>query len=192
MDGKKMWELKFTTPKLLLLPAAIGINYIGKLLTHLLNLPLWLDSIGTFLASMLGGPVIGALSGFINNAIYGFLLDPVSLFYGLTSIAMGLVVGIMSFKGFLSGWHKILLMGVLTAVVASIVSTPINMALWEGANGNIWGDTLFDMVKPHVSSVFAASFLAELAVDLPDKIITVFISYAMYRNLPKYISRFYI
>lgn len=191
MNKKNMWTFKFTAPELLLLPAAIGVNYIGKLLTHLLNLPLWLDSIGTFSACMLGGPIIGALSGLINNMLYGFLLDSISFVYGLTSIVMGLVVGVLSVKGFLSDWRKVFLMGVFAAAAAAIVSTPINVAFWEGANGNIWGDMLFDTLKQNISAVWAASFLAELAVDLPDKIITVFISYAIYKNLPKYIIQFY-
>jgi len=130
MEKKNMWALDFSAHNLLLLPAAIGINYIGKLFAQLLNLPLWLDSIGTLWAAMLGGPIIGALSGIINNVLYGILLDRMSFVYGLTSVAMGLLVGGLSHKGFLVNWRKVFILSALVALVASIVSTPLNIVFW--------------------------------------------------------------
>src|SRR5699024_12170346 len=94
-----------------LIPAAIGINYLGKLFAGLLKLPLWLDSIGTVLASMLAGPVIGALSGIINNLIYGVTVDPISTVYAITSGAIGLIVGILAYKGWIANVQKAIVIG---------------------------------------------------------------------------------
>src|SRR5690625_7868573 len=85
MSKKSMWSLRLSTAAIVLIPAAIGINYLGKLFAGLLKLPLWLDAIGTVLASMLAGPVIGAASGIINNLIYGVTVDPISTVYAITS-----------------------------------------------------------------------------------------------------------
>jgi len=52
MSKKSMWSISFSTPVLVLIPVAVGINYVGKLFAQLLKLPLWLDSIGTVIASM--------------------------------------------------------------------------------------------------------------------------------------------
>lgn len=60
MSKRSIWS--FSTAALVLIPVAVGINYIGKLFAGVLKLPLWLDAIGTVLASMLAGPVIGRLS----------------------------------------------------------------------------------------------------------------------------------
>jgi len=57
MSKKSMWSISFSTPVLVLIPVAVGINYVGKLFAQLLKLPLWLDSIGTVIASMLSGPM---------------------------------------------------------------------------------------------------------------------------------------
>lgn len=192
MKKESMWHVELSAPVLLLLPVAIGINYIGKLFAQLLNLPLWLDAIGTFLACMLGGPVIGSLAGLINNMLYGFLLDPVSFLYGLTSLAMGFAIGILSYKGFLSGWRKVFQMGMAVALIAAVISTPINVVFWGGSTSNVWGDLVFNWAVRSFSSVWVASFLGEMAVDLPDKIIMVFLSYAMYKSLPKSILQFYV
>lgn len=98
MKRRSVWSFQFTTAALVLIPAAVGINYIGKLFAGVLKLPLWLDSIGTVLASMLAGPIIGAISGAINNIIYGLTMDPISFVYGITSIFIGLTAGIMAYK----------------------------------------------------------------------------------------------
>ena len=188
---KSIWALDFSAHKLLLLPAAIGINYIGKLLAQLLGLPLWLDSIGTLLAAVLGGPVIGALAGIINNVLYGILLDQVAFVYGLTSAVMGLLAGWLSYKGFLAKWWKVLVMSVWVGLAAAVVSAPLNMIFWGGETGIGWADALFHNAQKTIPVVWLCSFFAELAVDIPDKIISVFISYGIYKALPQNIIAMY-
>ena len=56
---KSMWSFKLSTAAIVLIPVAIGINYVGKTIAALLKLPLWIDSLGTILASMLAGPIVG-------------------------------------------------------------------------------------------------------------------------------------
>jgi energy-coupling factor transport system substrate-specific component len=191
MKKQSIWSFRLTTASLVLIPVAVGINYIGKTLASVLKLPLWLDAIGTILASMLGGPIIGALSGLINNVIYGLTMDPISFIYGITSFFMGLVAGIMSYKGWISSWSKAVVVGILVGLTAVIISTPINIRFWGGQTGNLWGDALFAFVMAKTQMVWLASFLDELVVDLPDKIITVLISYATFRNLPNNIKQLY-
>lgn len=93
------WTTKMSTASLVLIPAAIGINYVGKLFASMLKLPLWLDSIGTCLSACLAGPLVGALSGFLTNLIYGLTMDPISTVYGLTQAGIGIVVGLMAWYG---------------------------------------------------------------------------------------------
>lgn len=191
MDKKSMWSLKFTTASLVLIPAAVGINYIGKLFAGVLKLPLWLDSIGTVLASMLSGPIIGAICGAINNIIYGLTMDPVSFIYALTSIAIGIVVGIMAYKGWIKNIGKAIVVGLVAALVAAIVSTPINIGFWGGQTGNIWGDALYASLVANKWPVWIASFLDEIVVDIPDKVATVLVSYLIFKGLPKKLTVLY-
>lgn len=185
MGNKKNSFLRFNTPALVLLPAAVGINYIGKYFATVLKLPLWLDSIGTVLASMLSGPIAGALCGAINNVISGLTVDPISLIYAVTSIAIGLTTGILASKGLFSNFKKALGVGLIVALVATVVSTPINIWFWKGQTGNIWGDALYALLIANRLPIWLASFLDELVVDLPDKIITVMISYTIFKSLPQ-------
>lgn len=189
MSKRSIWS--FSTAALVLIPVAVGINYIGKLFAGVLKLPLWLDAIGTVLASMLAGPVIGGLSGLINNIIYGLTMDPISFVYALTSVFIGLVAGIMAHKGWISSWGKAAVIGLAVGLTAVVISTPLNVAFWGGQTGNVWGDIVFGYVLQGTQSVWLASFLDELVVDLPDKLITVLIAYGIYRVLPNSLINMY-
>ncbi len=191
MSKKSMWSFKFSTASLVLIPAAVGINYIGKLITSALKLPLWLDAIGTSLASMLAGPVIGAISGAVNNVIYGLTADPVSFVYALTSIAIGIAIGVMAYKGWVDNIGKAIVTGLVVALVSAIVSTPLNIGFWGGQTGNLWGDALFATLTGHGFPTFIASFLDELVVDLPDKVATVIIAFLIFKGLPKKLTHLY-
>lgn len=189
MSKRSIWS--FSTAALVLIPVAVGINYIGKLFAGVLKLPLWLDAIGTVLASMLAGPVIGGLSGLINNIIYGLTMDPISFVYALTSVFIGLVAGIMAHKGWISSWGKAVVIGLAVGLTAVVISTPLNVAFWGGQTGNVWGDIVFGCVLQGTQSVWLASFLDELVVDLPDKLITVLVAYGIYRVLPNSLMNMY-
>ena len=189
MENKKsLWSFNFSTMALVLIPVSIGINYVGKLFAQTLKLPLWLDSIGTILAGILAGPWVGAISGGINNIIYGLTVSPVSFAYGITSIAIGIVAGLMARMGFLKNTKRAFLMGLAIVGVATVVSTPINIIFWGGQTGNIWGDALFGFLRSQNWPVWLASGLDELVVDLPDKIATTLIAFAIYKGLPKRIT----
>lgn len=185
MSKKSMWSLKLTTASLVLIPAAVGINYLGKLIASTLKLPLWLDSIGTMLSSMLAGPIVGALCGMINNIIYGLTLDPMSFWYAISSIAIGVTVGILAYKGWTSKFWKVIVAGIIVALVSAVVSTPINLGLYAGQTGNLWGDALYAALIKFKFAPFIASFFDELVVDLPDKVAVLIIAFGIFKGLPK-------
>lgn len=191
MSKKSMWSISFSTPVLVLIPVAVGINYVGKLFAQLLRLPLWLDSIGTVIASMLSGPIVGAISGAINNIIYGLTMDPISFVYALTSVAIGLTVGIMAYRGRINNLWRAVVVGLMVALVAAIVSTPLNVIFWGGQTGNVWGDALYAYLIAHGVPVWLSSFLDELVVDLPDKVATVIIAFLIFASLPKRLVQMY-
>ena len=186
-----MWSLKLSTAAIVLIPAAIGINYLGKLFAGLLKLPLWLDAIGTVLASMLAGPIIGAASGIINNLIYGITVDPISTVYAITSGAIGLVVGIMAYKGWIANIKKAVVIGLAVGLVAAVISTPLNIIFWGGQTGNVWGDAFYAFLISNDLPVWLASFGDSIVVDVPDKVVTVIIGFLIFKGLPKTLTNIY-
>lgn len=187
-----IFKTKLDTPNIVLIPACIGINYIGKLFASVLKLPLWLDSIGTCLGAILGGPIIGGICGAANNLIYGLTTgDSITLVYALTSLAIGVIVGIMARLGFMKTFPKALITAIAGGGIAVIVSTPLNVIFWGGTTGNVWGDALFALTQAKNMPVFLGSFLDEIVVDVPDKIITIIIVFLILMGLPKKLISMY-
>jgi len=139
----------------------------------------------------LAGPWIGAISGAVNNAIFGITADPISFWYLITSIAIGLVVGYFAFTGWISSIGRAIVLGLIVAGVATVVSTPINIIFWEGQTGNVWGDALYGVLVGNGWPIWIASFLDELVVDIPDKLASVIIGFLIFKALPDRLVRLF-
>ena len=187
-----LFKTKFDAVTIVLIPACIGINYLGKLFASVLKLPLWLDSIGTCIGGCLGGPLIGAICGAANNLIYGFSAgDNITLVYALTSLGIGVAVGIMARLGFMKSFPKAILTACVAGLTAVAISTPLNVIFWGGTTGNVWGDAVFAVTQASNMPVLLGSFLDEVVVDVPDKIITILVVYAILKGLPKKLTALY-
>mgnify|MGYP003562656628 CR=1 FL=1 len=180
-----LFKTKLDAASIVLIPVCIGINYLGKFFAAALKLPLWLDGIGTCISAVLGGPIIGAIVGAANNIIYGLTTgDNITLIYALTSVGIGLAVGIMARLGFMETFLKALITSVVVGLVAVVISTPLNVLFWGGTTGNVWGDALFAATQSAGMPVFLGSLLDEVVVDVPDKIITLTIAFLVLKGLP--------
>ena len=189
---KNVFKTKLSTASLVLIPACIGINYLGKLFASVLKLPLWLDSIGTCIGGALGGPIIGAICGAANNLIYGFTTgDSITLVYALTSLGIGLAVGSMARLGKMEKLSGALLTAVVAGLVAVCVSTPLNVLFWGGTTGNVWGDAVFAATQAANMPVFLGSLLDEVVVDVPDKLITLIVVFFILKGLPNKLTTLY-
>ena len=185
---KNIWSVKLTTASLVLIPAAIGINYVAKLFASMLKLPLWLGTLGTCISACLAGPVVGGIAGFLTNIVYGLTIDPISTVYSITAAAIGVSVGIAARLKYMNKWYHILITSLIVAAIAIIISTPLNMIYWGGTTGNVWGDAVFAAMG---SKGFFASFVDELVVDIPDKIVVLFLAAGIYKVLPKSLIAIY-
>lgn len=189
---KKIFSTNLNAACFVLIPACIGINYLGKIFASLLKLPLWLDSIGTCIGAVLGGPVIGAVCGAANNLIYGFTTgDSITLVYAVTSLGIGLVVGIMARLGHMKTIMGAIITAVAAGLTAVIISTPLNILFWGGTTGNVWGDAVFAWSQAVQLPVAIGSLLDEVIVDVPDKLITLLIVFAIIKGLPKKLTSLY-
>ncbi len=188
----KIFKTKLDAAVIVLIPMCIGINYLGKLIASVLKLPLWLDCIGTCIGAILGGPIIGGVVGAANNLIYGLTTgDSITLIYALTSLGIGVAVGIMARLGFMKTFPKAIITAVVAGLVAVVISTPLNVIFWGGTTGNVWGDALFAATQASGMPVFLGSLLDEIVVDVPDKLITLIIVFFIMKGLPKKLTSLY-
>jgi hypothetical protein len=98
---------QFDARTLALMPVAIGINIIlGAAVANALKIPIYLDSIGTILVGALAGPISGALTGFVTNILWQYIIPPpfqgaVAAPFAIVAAVIGLMAGIFARVGWM-------------------------------------------------------------------------------------------
>ena len=98
---------QFDTRTIVLMPLAIAINIIlGQTVAAALKIPIYLDSIGTILVGVLAGPIPGALTGFLANILWTYVVPPpfqgpASAAFAIVAAVIGLLAGAFGRLGFM-------------------------------------------------------------------------------------------
>ena len=152
----------------------------------------WLCVSSTSESTAFSPKSIGGICGAANNLIYGLTAgDNITLIYALTSLGIGLAAGIMARLGFMKSFPKALITACVAGFVAVLISTPLNVIFWGGTTGNVWGDMVFAATQAAGLSTLLGSFLDEIVVDVPDKIITLIVVYFVLKGLPRKLTALY-
>ena len=162
---KTLWTVIFVA-------VCVCMNLGGKFLTTWLELPLWADSVGTVLCAYALGPICGAIVGVTGNLAYA-VINPVSIMYSITSIALGIIVGFAAGKNWFDHLYGFMKAASLVVVTALVVSVPVNMIFTEGLTGNKWGDGVIYYLLEREWPPFLCAVLGQLALEFVDKVITV-------------------
>ena len=165
--------------------ASLGLNFAGHAIAVTFGLPLFLDSVGTVLAGVVGGPWVGGSVGVISNLVSSNTIDPIAAPYGIVSFAVGFAAGLARYLNWqkrASGWVALWL---VTFAIAAVVSTPLNFLISGGKSGVAFGDSIYvALTGAHIPGITAA-LLGEAAIDLPDKLITVVVALLIAQGLPR-------
>ena len=175
----------FNTMAILLIPIGVAINYAGALIVRTLQLPIFLDTLGTLLAGVIAGPWVGATTGILTNVLTGVTSNPRSLPFLVVNMALGLAAGFMAQAGWFERGRTVFLAGLVLLAVGVVLSAPIVVFVFGGVPDSagaalIWG-TLMAIGMGLWKSVLATSFLRELV----DKLIAVYIVFGVYKSLPR-------
>ncbi len=178
----KKWNLfKFS----LFILLCIAINLAAKEFAFRLELPVWFDTIGTILCAYAAGPICGSIVGITGNLIEG-MTNKMALIYCLTSISIGVVVGLFAKKKALENWFGALTVGSLITITSIIVSVPLDLLVNNGSTGNKWGDgvigRLTELGWPRTISVLTGQFYIEF-LDKMVSVLLVFGAIQLYRKL---------
>src|SRR6266550_4904498 len=168
-----------------LILGCLGLNFAGHAIAVAFGLPLFLDSIGTVLAGVVAGPWVGGSVGFISNLVSSNTVDPIAAPYGIVSFAVGFAAGLARYLNWqkrTSGWIALWLM---TVGIASVVSTPLNFLTNGGKSGVALGDSIYSALSSAHLPRILASLVGEVAIDLPDKLITVIAALLIAQGLPE-------
>ena len=127
---------------------------------------LYLDSIGTVMAAVLGGYLPGIFVGYVTNII-NLTADITNLFYAGISVLIAVTATFMARRGFFDRFWKALLTIPFLAFMGGGVGSVLTWFIYGSDKG------------------FIAQLLSDLWLDLIDKGITVVVAYAVIKLIPE-------
>ncbi len=148
---------------------------------------LYLDSIGTVIASIFGGFLPGILVGFITNLIKT-IFDPSSIYYGLINVLIAVFAAFFASHGWFKNVFKIFVPVVATGIFVGGLSSILTWALYGFATEGISADLASTIYSNTFFSMFGSQLSADILIDLIDKLITFYVAFAIYRLIPKKVS----
>lgn len=166
----------------------IVINLVLGIIVSSLKIPLlFLDTIGTIFGAVLLGPFHGVLIGLCTNVIQGIITNPKDIPFALVNMAIGLVVGwIARKKGF--SLPVALFAGLLIAILAPLIGTPIAVWLYGGITGGGM-DIIYIWLRTSGHKIFTAAFIPRITGNLLDKVVSCILVAILIKHLPeKYLS----
>ena len=173
------------------------INLLFSKIAELLGLPFYLDCIGTIAAAIIGGFMPGVLVGFLSNIlssllnryIYG-IQDDANMYYCVISVLIGLIAALLSQKNY---FKKISIKMVIPVVSFVVIGGGFGSIITWGLYGDTLGEELASglagwIYNNTIPDAFLAQLYAGLIMDLPDKLISTLLAFAIYKFYPKKIK----
>jgi energy-coupling factor transport system substrate-specific component len=176
LQRRHTWILAFV-------PLGIAMNLAIGTLVHILRLPVYLDSIGTIVVTLIAGWRAGLVTGVGSFLLGGILTNPVLPWFSGTQAAIALYVAIVSKRnGFKSVWRTIL-SGIGLGIVAGTVSAPVIAYLFGGITGA--GASLVTAFFLTTGRTLLKSVLfSGLACEPIDKTLQCLLAFWIIRSLP--------
>ncbi|MFJ4036962.1 hypothetical protein ACIPVB_02660 [Microbacterium sp. NPDC090007] len=165
---------KRTTMALLL--GGILLNLLGIAVVQALDLPIFLDMVGTAATAIVLGPWHGVVVALAGNLL-GFTVGvPAAAPFALVNVAGALVWGFGVHRfGMGDDIRQFFALNLIAAVVCAAIGAPVGLLLFGGFTGHG-----FDAVTSSIATmgvpVIAAVFSANLLTSLIDKLLTGFIA----------------
>lgn len=172
----------FSLMVILLIPIAIAINIVGGQMTSILKLPLDLDTIGVILVGALAGPIPAAVTGVLTNLING-IFSPDLIPYAIVSLAIGIAAGLLSKFNMMNKIWKLVISGLIIAIIATVIATPITVFFFGGATGggaSMLAAGLMATGRKIMQSVLSVYIVTETI----GKVLSVFVAYIIIKAIP--------
>ncbi|KMZ54209.1 hypothetical protein [Dorea sp. D27] len=173
---------KFSKLTIFLIPIGIAVNVVGGQLAVLLKLPVFLDSIGTFVVGALCGGIPGALVGLGCGLINAISL-PTLLPYTIIGVLFGFLGSFLAKKQMFSKFWKAPVNGVVVAIISTCIAVPITAVLYGGFVGT-GASVIVTTLMAAGWDVLPATFVSELSSELIDKIICLIIIFFVLKAMP--------
>ncbi len=163
--------------------ACVVLNVVGAGLASLLNLPVYLDSLGTVLVSILGGYVPGIVVGYTTNLITGVIAHS-SIYYGVVNVVVAILSSYLAQRGWFNRLSRTMLASVILAFTSGSLSLLLAFFLNDGNLGSqMTAPFAYQLQSPGLLELTQAQIIAELFVNLVDKTLVVLLATLIFHML---------
>lgn len=173
-----------STPEYLaLIVVCISLNLGIGFIVSALKLPFYLDSIGTILATCLGGPLVGIATGVL-SVLIGSIYTPTLWAYALTAVSIALFTWLAMRLGYQRTIIATIIGGLCLGVVSAIISAPITTYLFGGVS-LAGADAVTAFFSAMGQTLLNSVILGGLATDPIDKLFTSIIVFILLKRIPR-------
>lgn len=154
----------------LLVVICLAVNVIAGLVVSGLKLPLYLDTIGTITAAVLGGYMPGVIVGLLTNLILGFN-NQTTVFYSVVNVLIGLLAAFFADHGYFDRkkpW-KIVVPVIAFVIAGGAIESVILWKLHEGTDLVPVMDSLGNRMLTELGDKVIATAFAVLAIRFMPK-----------------------
>ena len=188
-----------TTPRLIVIALCAALNFSIGTIVYLVKLPIYLDSIGTILCALLLAAdrkvafVCACLAGMLGLIVTGLLINPFLPWFAATVIAIALVSAALTSRAVAifrarpmqtpAFAGRVLLYGIITGLVAGVVSAPVVAYLFGGVTGSGSALVVGIFLKAG-QQLLEAALSSGVLLDPIDKTLQVLLAALLYRATP--------
>lgn len=177
-------EKSFSIYTVILIMAGVMVNVLGARLVIFLDLPLYLDNIGSVLTAALGGPIPGMVAAFTSNYL-GYFGEPSAIMFGVLTVTMACLAAQLSQKGLLRKLKGYVLLWIMMVVIGGAMGSVMGWYLYGKTVGGTIAAPYVFWLCDHGFGGFAAQFIGDVFLDMMDKFLTVLIVAAVLRFFPR-------
>lgn len=133
--------------------AGIVINLAGNTFSRAIGTPLYLDTIGSMLASLLGGYVPGMFVAFCTN-LFMSIKDSSQMAYGFLNMIIAMLTCFFLRKGFFDKIYKVILLIPFYTLIASTTSAVLSWLLEDADHIEIPGNLRLEFFDKGIAILF--------------------------------------
>lgn len=175
---------EFTTQTWVLIPMGVALSVVAAYIVNVVKVPfLYLDVLGVVLVALLAGPWSAALTGVFVNVVEGFLVNPTFWAYTPLQVAFGLAAGYMARRGWFRRYWKVVVVGLVLAVISIVMGAPITVLAFGGVTGT-GSDAVTAFFRATGVNIWSAVIGQTLVVEPIDKIVTALLAALIVKRVP--------
>lgn len=161
-----------------------ALNLIIGSLVSFFKLPIYLDSIGIIVATLLLGWQYGIVCAIFTVGIGFFIINPYLPAYFATALGIILAIHFLRKLNLFSSYLKTVVAGLIIAIISAILSAPVTAYLFGGItlSGN---DAITAYFVSIGNGILQSVIFSGLSSEPVDKVIVCLISYQILKSMPK-------